>query len=251
VSNERGEFACSGLDPGHYTGALYVQGVAQRSAPELTLDRSGEPPSVRLRADASASIRVRLEGSGNAPVAALSAFACRAGGESLIARRDGRDFLFERLALGRYEVHLGPSPCGSATAADVTLESDGQLADVSLQLPRLARVHGRLVDTRGVPVPDAWVSIADPHPAWGLLSETTPPVVTDAEGQFSLSGLVPGRYELSARAAFNGGSMRQSVEVAPGDAREVVLALEPPAPAEDPSPPSMRPVANNTNRGTQ
>jgi hypothetical protein len=244
VSDERGEFACSGLEVGHYDGNLVVQGKLQSAAPELSVRGSEEPARIRMRADPAATIRVSVDAGAHAPGAAVAVFACSQRGEAVLAQRDGEHFLLEGLALGRYGVHAGSSDCTNARETPVTLERDAEVAEVSLTLPRAARVRGRLVDARGAPVADAWVRASDPHPAWALLAESTPAVMTDAQGDFDLSGLMPGRYELRAQGPFETGDAQKSIEIAPGAELELVLDLRAP---EQALPPLERPATNETN----
>jgi protocatechuate 3,4-dioxygenase beta subunit len=243
-SDANGEFACAGLEAELYVGSLTVQGTGQSRSVELDLRGSREVPRVRLQADAAAAIRVQLEP--GAVSAADAVFVCSAEGGAMLARRDGERFELRGLPLGAYHVHVGSSECQGALGAEVTLEHEGQVAEVSLSRPRAATVRGRLVDTRGMPVGDAWVRASDTHPAWALLVESAPAVLTDGEGAFTLAGLLPGHYELVARAPFEAGVARQPLELAPGEERELRLVLDPQAPANNTSPPLVRHETNNT-----
>jgi hypothetical protein len=238
-SDVHGEFACGGLEPGRYVGSLSVEGKAQSASIELDLRVASEAPRVRLRADAAATIRVEVEQRGPSG-AATTVFACSAEGEPLLAARDGERFKLEGLPLGTYRVHAGTSECRGAVGAKVTLEHAGQVADLSLPLPRGAKLRGRLVDSAGVPVADAWVKASDAHPAWSLLVDGAPAVLTDAEGMFVLEALLPGSYAVVARGPFEAGAARQHVALAPGDDRELRLVLEPQAPPTNTSPPLVR-----------
>lgn len=244
VSDVHGEFVCSGLEPGHYAGALHVQGKLQSAAPELHLQGPMGSARIQVRADASGTIRVNVDDGTNAPGAAIAVFACSRQGAPLLAQREGQGFLLTGLPLGTYGVHLGSGECTGAIEAPLTLERDGQVVNVTLTPPPLAGVRGRLLDSAGAPVPDAWVRASDPHPAWALLLEGAPAVMTDAEGEFSVSGLLPGRYEVLAYAGSH--AARQSVELAPGDELELRLVLERRAPSETPSPPLGRHAIDNT-----
>lgn len=236
ASDAGGEFECAGLEPAHYVSALYVGGRQQRAAHALDLTGTSEPEPLVLRADESATLRARVIGEPRAPGAAVAVFACDARGQATLARRDGDRFVLEGLALGRYTVHAGTSACAGEAETVVSLERDAETVEVDVSLPPAARVRGRLLDAQGVPVPDAWVRAADSHRAWALLVEGTPAVMTNAEGEFELSGLLPGRYELLAHGTGDLGVARVDVELAAADERELRLVLSAPASPKDVSP---------------
>lgn len=246
ASDVHGEFACSGLERGHYAGALHVQGKLQKAAPELDLQGVGDPPPIRVRADASAMIRVGIDGKSSAPAASIAVFACGGQGEPTLAQRDGQAFVLAGLPLGPYRVHLGTPDCTGTAGVSVDLERDGQVADVALSPPFLAGVRGRLVDSAGAPVPDAWVTISDAHPAWAHLLERMPAVMTDVDGEFGFSGLLPGHYVVFAESTSYAGTARQSVELVPAGVRALRLVLEQPAAGKTLSAPLGRNAMDNT-----
>lgn len=249
-SDVHGEFVCGGLERGHYVGSLSIEDKVQGASVELDLRAAGAPPRVRLRADASATIRVRVEQRGGTYGAATAVFACNAAADAMLAVRVGEHFELAGLPLGTYGVHVGASECRGAAGAKVTLERAGQIAELSLPLPRGAKVRGRLVDSAGVPVADAWVRASDAHPAWALLVDGAPPVLTDGEGMFVLEALLPGSYDVVARGPFEAGAARQHVVLAPGEDRELRLVLEQQAPSTSTSPPLVRQATTTVSEET-
>jgi hypothetical protein len=237
LSDPHGEFTCGGLEPGHYVAALRVYGQLQSAAPELDLRGSSQPDRVRLRADPSGTIRVNVDGADDARGVPISVFACNQQGEPVLARRHGEGFLLERLPFGTYGVDFGLPECTRDLDAAVTLGSDGEVVDVSLPLPRLARIRGRLVDADGAPVPDVWVRASAPQRAWALLVEVPPAVITDSEGEFSLPGLLPSRYDVLAHSTLARAAARQRVDLAAGDELELRLVLRHLSPSGDLSTP--------------
>lgn len=142
------------------------------------------------------SIQVQVDGNG-AEVDSLRVWASPSNNPraSMPGQRQGELTVFERLSLGHYDVYLDQSP---ETRAPVTLERDGQVTRVQLQAPRRTQLSGRVLDGRGLPLPDAWVKAI---PREGRLNEgAIVPVLSDSDGAFTLSGLYPTRYDVSVES---------------------------------------------------
>jgi hypothetical protein len=147
----------------------------------------------------TATIRVSVEGSDE--FRALRVEVRRRDGPFVSGvQKKGDGYVFEGLALGDYEVAIPLQE----TMHEVSLKTAGQVADVQLPRPKPMGISGRVTDTRGVAVPDAWV-----HAAWSGESTTIgTPILTDADGLFAISNLPAGRYDVIADAAFGGGRTR-------------------------------------------
>jgi protocatechuate 3,4-dioxygenase beta subunit len=190
VTDEHGEFACAGLAPGTYDCTLGGGARAQETIRVAVSD--GATPRVVLRQQAAGQIRVRLENASHYELPAIVLLAKRPNEEPLIADLAGDQFVFESVPLGNYEV--SPEPAVRGSTQSVRLTDDGQLVELSLALPLPHRIAGRVLDAAGHGVPDAWVRARDASPYAQLRPMS--PVLTDAEGAFSLEGILPGRYQL-------------------------------------------------------
>ena len=154
---------------------------------------------------------------------------------AVFGQLEGDELVFEPLALGSYELVSESGPPGSGTLVELTRE--GEVARLTLSLPAAHTLSGRVVGDDGQGIPDAWVRAV-------LMSRDArvrpvTPVLTDAEGAFSLAGLLPGRYRLTVSSAqgqaqlddvasdSRGVVVTKIVEPSPGGEVSVALRLEP------------------------
>jgi len=210
ASDSDGEFACDGLSPGNYSASL----IDRTGEPvKLTLSEA-EAPWVELRATASASLRVVVEGSSGDRV--MPVVRDRSG-HILGGIQRGGGASFEEIPLGEYCVSIGDAPCSLARLA-----RDGELVEVSLTAPGLASIVGRVVDERGQALPDAWVQASRAQSVTPVPGIRLEPVLSDDRGGFVIPRLGPGKYDLEVTSA-NG-----EVELAdvPAGARNVLVRVD-------------------------
>jgi hypothetical protein len=154
-------------------------------------------------------------------------------GEAQVLRKtagDDGEFLFDRLAGGRYRlVVLGPSRGelrGLFTApAPMLLElADGErVVGLEFELPAAVRIEGRLVDDAGQPI-GSGVVLARPAKELRARPETAD---VQADGTFVLGGLGPGLWNVSARADGYAPASRTALQIEPeGLPEPLVLTLE-------------------------
>jgi protocatechuate 3,4-dioxygenase beta subunit len=193
-SDERGEFACSGLTPGEYECKL-AGTTRGPSSVQLVSVAPGSAARVILRAPPEGSIRVTLAPGGATPTG-LVVVARRAGERAAIAAsRDGEAFAFDGLTLGEYEVYVAGSP---ASLERAHVERAGELVELTLAAPAARAIAGRVLDDGGEGVVDAWVrALPDPEHVGGLFAATEQ-VLTDDTGAFTIQSVSPGRYRLEA-----------------------------------------------------
>lgn len=192
ITDEQGEFSCSGLEPGDYD-CVIGSGVPSRSDSVRVAVSADGTPRVVLRAYAEGSIRVRVEGSTDLELRSLAVVA-RSPEQLLVAEPRGSELVFEPVRLGAYEIALDSEEPGSGRRVELT--QPGEVAHLNLSLPASQTISGRVVDEAGQGVPDAWVTVAGTSPFAQLRPST--PVLTDADGGFAIPGLLPARYQLTA-----------------------------------------------------
>jgi hypothetical protein len=215
TTDERGEFSCRGLAVGDYDCTI-APGTPSRSDTVRVAVTAESSPRVTLRMHAEAAIHVRIVVDEKVDRLALVLLAKRRDGAISVAERRGELFVFEPLALGSYEVALESGLAEQSRRVELTRE--GQIAELSLTFPGPHTLSGRVVDDRGVGVPDAWVR-ASGVSAYGRLGA---PVLTNATGDFSLKGLIPGKYRLEASSARGQGELD---EIASGSSGALVRLL--------------------------
>ena len=189
-TDEHGEFSCAGLAEGPYDCSVGPFTRPRGDSVHITLSRA-LPPRITLRTYAEGAIRVHIAHADGLELPALSVVA-RRNGETRLGELFGDEFVFEPLALGNYEVSSDPAPAGSALHVELTRPR--QVAIVTLPLPAAHTLSGRVIDAAGEPIADAWVRASSASLQSQMRHAT--PVLTDAEGAFSLPGLIPGRYRL-------------------------------------------------------
>jgi protocatechuate 3,4-dioxygenase beta subunit len=94
-----------------------------------------------------------------------------------------------------------PGTMNLAEAVRVTVRAGQQLlgANFALIEARLARVRGRVLNSRGEAVARAMVAMVPADPAFMSMMSTMNNAMANPDGTFAMSGVAPGRYTLSVR----------------------------------------------------
>lgn len=190
VTDEDGRFSCLGLKPGDYD--VQAAGVPPRTDAvrvQLSFESS---PDVTLRMHPLGALHVRMLGGEGFDPRTFSVIASRPNQSPLWGELRGEAFVFDPVPLGSYEVLCDSVP--GASAQRVTLTRDREIATISLALPELQSLEGRVIDDAGQAVPDVWVRAARVQKF--TFAEPTEAALTEGDGGFVLDGLVPGAYTL-------------------------------------------------------
>jgi hypothetical protein len=167
VSSE-GLVSLDGLPPGLYRASATCRGQRDAIALDIadhpfhhtwsfeasseTLVKSPEPeqpPAVR-----GGTIKVRLSNA-EAADAPIRIFANAGSLMPLRARQSANEFIFDDLPNGEYRVHPFDD---IEQARSVSIHRAGELVELQVALRERATIAGHIVDVRGAPVSEAWVS---------------------------------------------------------------------------------------------
>ena len=209
-----------GLLPGTYRATASCGDGGPRSLPfevasepvqltwsyDANVDDTPEPGDAaqeRLQ-QAGGKICVSVAETGSAgPAGSWHVLAKSAAPVALRARRVGLDYVFDELPTGQYVIYEADHADATQT---VRITGAGQVARVTLSLPRPFTIAGRVLDSAGQPVADAWVTHRRTDSAAGgdTLRE---PQLTNAEGEFVLQVNADAPYTLSATSPSGAGQL--------------------------------------------
>jgi hypothetical protein len=226
------------LSPGKYE----LVAASYYSATPVKLQvRAGEQNVAKLKLAGSAAIEAVLRAGGE-PVEGMSVSAVAldaAGGTSagelnpLVAVELGAGrYRMAPLPAARYQVRVEDGINPSVSSETVEL-ANGEKAKVEVLLDRAGRISGRVIDDRGSPVADAWVTaIAEAltaargasmqRAAFATLLPAR--VLTDAQGEFDFERLSAGTASYTVQVSVPGAGAAQAHAVRAGKAQlELVL----------------------------
>ncbi len=222
-----GRFEINSVIPGDHRATATLRGTLGGSADVLDVIEDGVTTSIVIQLGVADSITGMVTDEQGRPVkgAQLSARPAEPipGGRYVSARsaEDGR-FSLDGLTPGLYRVGVRPQR-GGLEAAFVEVPSG--TADVSLTLPAPGEISGRVLQPDGQPVTSCSLRLSPVSGGAGSVFTR----VRDPDGNFSLSGLSPGEYRVSASSPDGSNSPGTVVLVASGGrVPGIVLTLMPP-----------------------
>jgi hypothetical protein len=171
---------------------------------DASVDDTPEQNAVLPEQPAGGTIQVSVTESGPAgPAGSWHVLARSSDPVPLRARRRGSDYVFDELPNGQYSIFEADHADAAQT---VSITRAGQVARVSLHLPRPLTLSGRVLDDGGQPVTDAWVTH---RRADSAADSDTPrePQLTNADGEFVLQVNADVPYTLSATSPSGAGQV--------------------------------------------
>lgn len=204
LTNSSGAFSCAGLVAGEYECVAGEHATARVAVPTT----SAAPLVLRMGPVATLHVTARSP-DGSTP-GSLIVLAARGSEGPVLSQSASDGFTFKHLKLGRYRVYAEQAP---TAAREVMLSHDGELVEIALELPPLTTISGEVVDARGTPRPDAWVRATMSGSEFAAFSRTGAAVLSDAQGRFTIEGVLPRPHDLVATSEDGHGETRA---VAPG-----------------------------------
>jgi hypothetical protein len=208
VASDDGSVDLDGIVPGRYEATAHCDGAVPQIASldieaepiehvfdlEELIDTSSASAAAAPAAPSGGIIHVSIEAE---PSAALAVFAESADGALRAGQRRGSEFVFEKALIGEYRVYLNDDV---EHAQRVRISREGTAVYVRLKAAAPAWIRGRVTSDDGAPAADAWVraSRSDLLPA----PLGAPPILTDADGRFSLAAVPGVPYMLMVASPF-------------------------------------------------
>tara|TARA_R110002072_G_scaffold67163_3_gene165115 strand:- start:131805 stop:135209 length:3405 start_codon:yes stop_codon:yes gene_type:complete len=230
-TNEKGEFRLSGLaDSNEF---LVVGAHPDYSAGVTREVRMGDEGVVITLQPMSSVLGQVVEAGSNEPITQFTAAILRTSflvlklpiAHEVIEDEQGK-FALSGISADSYTVQIEAEGFGTITKSIKVPQ--GQSLDIGvLQLQRAATVRGIVRDEHGKPIANALVrkrqgAMAD-NPILAMLTGSSARTYSDAQGNFTLSPITPGRLQLLASATDFASGRSERMKLAPGDALEGIV----------------------------
>ncbi|MEP7008710.1 MAG: carboxypeptidase-like regulatory domain-containing protein [Acidobacteriota bacterium] len=246
VADAQGNFEILYAGSGHPALCAAATGHAWREMPAMVAGPRDAPVALRLERATDFKDAVAVAGTvadgAESPIAGAELFAVRAA-ETWTHGRRTKERIAERLGTsdphGTFHAQgLLPGPfdllacakgyvCGRV--GSLQIPAGDRLPDLKIALSQGVRIEGRLRDSSGKPAAGVTIEAAKILPAGTVIAEIERPrsaAASNGEGLFTLTGLEPGRYEVTAESPR--GNASGLVEVGKEEGR-IELQLEPDA----------------------
>jgi protocatechuate 3,4-dioxygenase beta subunit len=217
-----GAFTFADLSTGAVTLTVIAEGYAAETVADITLNEGLDPAPVEIVLDADTPIRGRVTDGANAPIADVTVSVERApGGESAATSSTQADETgeYELRGLIAGEATLGFSAPGYAKEQR-TIDTL-RVSRLDVVLKRGLSLKGEVVGASGAGVEDAFVNARS-----STQGATDQSVQTGDRGRFTIEGLVPGRYTVSANTVDHGSAKLEDVDVETAGPLRLVLEQE-------------------------
>lgn len=247
-TEDDGRFEARGLLPGTYELEIWAQDYPGMEEPEsVELGEAADVEGVRLVLSGSGSLRGSVRDEHGAAMPGVMVRATGLGerwrGQTTHTGDDG-SFTFERLGVGEVRVQAqidwsqqlrAPGTSDDDLQGELVAIVDGGEARVDLVIESQdGQIRGRVVDSTGAPVGDAFVDatrLSDSAAAnastqrwavrWGWDRQ---PVLSEPDGSFAIAGLADGDYMV--RAYREGGGEAIVEDVAVGSSNVVLTVVD-------------------------
>ena len=242
LTDDAGRFRIGGLAPGRYHPKASAPGAFGETDGSFAVGLAEHVEQVRIVVADAASLAVTVRLDDDSPCErGLVAVYGKGPGQLAPAVVDDEGVArLESLLPDTYDVLAQCEGVGQArVSAPVSI--DGGHHELALTVAPGRRLHGKVLDSSGTPLPEAEVM------AYGVASgAATIPIRAhcDAEGAFEVPGLTPGRYELRAMSPDHAWPESLAFAVTEEDPADVEIRW--PAPASACAEPTTSPTSSPT-----
>ena len=223
-TSDDGSFVLEHVPPGATNIVVTAAGFTQGRAQNINVEDGKTIADVEVQLDHGVHVTGRVTSPDGSPLGGVSVMAMPAGSRRFPGGAGMGGAVTD--ASGEYSLENIESGDKSFTfersgylTTQKTATISGSDARVDAQLNTGLRITGTVVSDSGVPQPDAFVSAssASDSPFGGRSTRT------DANGQFEMADLAPGRYSFSAsKAGYASGSLKD-VDIAAGAPVRITL----------------------------
>jgi protocatechuate 3,4-dioxygenase beta subunit len=198
-TDEQGAFHATGLSLGRVS--VYVE-TADGLTTTKTVRLSKESPVGDVRIEfGTGAIRGRCQEPGGQAVGSawVTVEKAETGGSGVASRAVDGDGHFEvkGVAAGSYRLRIWANGYAQVTTDPFTLAAEETRDLGAVIVPRGADLAGRVTDDAGQPVENATIALKDSS---GRAVYTFSLFTTGSDGRYTVQGIVPGRYTVSAEA---------------------------------------------------
>jgi large repetitive protein len=224
-TSESGSFVLDNVPPGTTTVAVRAPGYTMARVPNITVEEGKATQEVEVALDRGVRVKGKVTGPDGAPVSGATVridfmangriMRATFNDEQAVTDASG-EFTFDSMEPGERTFNVTKS---GFVGAQKTVDLKGSETRVELQLSSGIRVSGTVVSESGSPVAEADVS-ANSAAGGGMASRSAK---TDANGNFVLEGVPPGRYNFSAYKAGQAPGQLRDFDVATGAPARIVM----------------------------
>lgn len=219
AEDANGAFEVADVPVGPATLTVTAEGYAARTISGLTLEAGVDSPPLEFLLETDSPIRGRITDAANAPIAEAQVSVAKiAGGEPLssISAETDEQGEYELRGLTTGEVTLSFEARGHVK--ELRTVDPQKVSQLNVTLTRGLALKGEVVGAGGAGVPNVFVSATSS--AQGATDQQTQ---GDERGRFSLEGLTPGRYTVSARTMDKGSAKLEDIDVETAGPLRLVL----------------------------
>jgi len=224
-TTDDGTFVLDGVPPGQQTVVVQAAGYAEGRVPSIAVEEGKTIADVVVEVDRGVKVTGRVTGPDGSP---LTGATVRLAAQSMMGSRifsptdpatvtdSSGEYTLEGIEAGEKTLEFMQQ---GLISTQKTVQLSGREARVDAQLTAGVRVSGQVVTQSGMPVAEASVFARSGSSSMFGGGRAT----TDASGMFTLEGLTPGRYTITASKQGNATGSVEDFDISSGAPIRIVL----------------------------